>query len=74
MYVYTHLVIPNKKSSRQVQDSRNIHAYADTHTVSLSYVYFPHVSQTNGRMDSGNKMLTDFKRGTGQFCMIWPID
>lgn len=76
MYVYTHLVIPNNKSLRQVQDSKNINAYTNTHTQSpsLSYIYSPHVSQMDGRMDSGNKMLTDFKRGTGQFCMLWPID
>ena len=30
--MYTHLVIPNKESLRQVQDSRNTNAYIDTHT------------------------------------------
>lgn len=30
--MYTHLVIPNKENLRQVQDTRNTHAYTDTHT------------------------------------------
>ena len=30
--MYTQLVIPNKESLRQVQDSRNTNAYIDIHT------------------------------------------
>ena len=63
----TQLVIPNKESLRQVQDSRNTNAYIDihththTHTILLAHTH--RIYQMDGRWIVGNKMLTSLSKG-----------
>ena len=65
--MYTQLVIPNKESLRQVQDSRNTNAYIDihththTHTILLAHTH--RIYQMDGRWIVGNKMLTSLSKG-----------
>lgn len=61
--MYTHLVIPNKENLRQVQDTRNTHAYTDTltHTQSLplSQTHTFHISiKWMEEQTADNKRLT----------------
>lgn len=64
--MYTHLVIPNKESLRQVQDFRNTHAYIETHTQSLplSHTHTFHISiKWMGEWIVGNKRLSSLSKG-----------